>query len=141
MDENHRLLRRVIAAMMVHVENAAARAEIQAEHGNFTQRKMYTATAKRAHNLIKLARRAAFTCPPFPDAYLVADGKGGQYELVGMAKGAGDLKGSTMVLYRDVATGQLYMRTPEDFNKRMVLAGGDAGLTNAEISALKAGAA
>jgi hypothetical protein len=49
-------------------------------------------------------------------------GKGGQYQHLGLAHPAGELRGSAAVeVYRDVATGQLYFRTPDDFSRRMAL--------------------
>jgi hypothetical protein len=53
-----------------------------------------------------------------PRAYTCV-GKGGAYELVGTAKGAGTSRDAAAVVYRDTATGQLYFRTPADFADRM----------------------
>ena len=46
-------------------------------------------------------------------------GKGGVYELVGVAYGAGTSRGQTINLYREVASGVLYYREPRDFHERM----------------------
>lgn len=46
-------------------------------------------------------------------------GKGGIYELVGNANGAGPLRGSTITVYRDTADGMVYFREPSDFVVRM----------------------
>lgn len=47
-------------------------------------------------------------------------GKGGTYELIGTAKGAGVLRDKPPVrVYRDVATGNLYFRSVADFAERM----------------------
>ena len=47
-------------------------------------------------------------------------GKGGEYELLGSAIGAGTLKDmSAIPVYRDITTGQLFVRTPLDFSTRM----------------------
>lgn len=46
-------------------------------------------------------------------------GKGGEYELIGVAYGAGTSRGTTVNLYRDAMTGVIYFRTPEDFAQRM----------------------
>lgn len=46
-------------------------------------------------------------------------GKGGRYELVGVACGAGTSRGTTVDVYRDVDTGVMYFRTPADFDERM----------------------
>lgn len=46
-------------------------------------------------------------------------GKGGVYEHIGTAKGAGTSKDALAVVYRDAATGDLYFRTPDDFAARM----------------------
>ncbi len=47
-------------------------------------------------------------------------GKGGTYEYVGLAKGAGSKRAASMLeVYRDTATGALYYRTQSDFSKRM----------------------
>lgn len=45
--------------------------------------------------------------------------KGGVYEVVGTAAGAGPLKGIPLIIYRDVASGKLYHREPENFAVRM----------------------
>jgi|GEM_PF-3267828 len=47
-------------------------------------------------------------------------GKGGEYELLGSAIGAGTLKEmSAIPVYRDTTTGQIFVRTPLDFSTRM----------------------
>lgn len=46
-------------------------------------------------------------------------GKGGRYEDMGVAIGAGTSKGELKQVYRDTATGQLFFREPEDFIDRM----------------------
>ena len=47
-------------------------------------------------------------------------GKGGEYELLGSAIGAGTLKDmSAIPVYRDTTTGQLFVRTQLDFSTRM----------------------
>jgi len=48
------------------------------------------------------------------------DGKGGTYELLGTAKGAGtSSEAETLAVYRDTATGALYFRSLDDFTNRM----------------------
>lgn len=51
----------------------------------------------------------AFTCK----------GKGGVYELIGTATGAGTSRGNFVTVYRDAETGALYFRRPDDFAERM----------------------
>ncbi|MBD8531511.1 MULTISPECIES: hypothetical protein [unclassified Massilia] len=47
-------------------------------------------------------------------------GKGGDYELIGEARGAGSMKlYGNMAVYRDVTSGALYYRATHDFNSRM----------------------
>jgi hypothetical protein len=46
-------------------------------------------------------------------------GKGGTYEYLGGALGAGTSRDHRVVLYRDVRNGERYFRTPEDFFNRM----------------------
>lgn len=47
-------------------------------------------------------------------------GKGGDYELIGEARGAGSMKlNGNMAVYRDTASGALYYRATHDFNSRM----------------------
>jgi hypothetical protein len=49
-------------------------------------------------------------------------GKGGEYELLGTAKGAGTMRDvlvCDLTIYRDTTIGQLYHRTPDDFAARM----------------------
>lgn len=46
--------------------------------------------------------------------------KGGQYELLGTATGAGKMKlFEPFAVYRDTKTGRMYFRTVADFNERM----------------------
>lgn len=46
--------------------------------------------------------------------------KGGTYELIGVARGAGLLKeADPLLVYRDVVSGTLYFRTISDFIIRM----------------------
>lgn len=65
-----------------------------------------------------------WSSPPAPVAVVLSRytciGKGGDYELLGSAIGAGTLKDmSAIPVYRDTATGQLFVRTPLDFATRM----------------------
>jgi hypothetical protein len=53
-------------------------------------------------------------------------GKGGEYELVGVARGAGTMRGNLVHVYRDTGTGCLFYRTPMDFSQRMARAEGAA---------------
>lgn len=47
-------------------------------------------------------------------------GKGGDYERIGTATGAGTMRGSDHIeVYRDMVTRQLYYRTQQDFDNRM----------------------
>lgn len=47
-------------------------------------------------------------------------GKGGEYDLVGTAKGAGQCRDNlALTVYRDTVTGALYYRTEDDFAERM----------------------
>lgn len=45
--------------------------------------------------------------------------KGGEFEIVGTSSGAGQRKGDVVIVYRNVETGQLLHREPEDFAMRM----------------------
>lgn len=45
--------------------------------------------------------------------------KGGEFELVGTSSGAGQRKGDVVIVYRNVETGQILHREPEDFAMRM----------------------
>jgi hypothetical protein len=54
-----------------------------------------------------------------PDLYTCI-GKGGEYEYMGMALGAGTLKEMSAVhIYKDTTTGKIFIRTPLDFAMRM----------------------
>ena len=60
--------------------------------------------------MVEEEKRQLYTCK----------GKGGEYELLGTAAGAGKLKlVETLAVYRDTKTGALYFRTLDDFNERM----------------------
>lgn len=48
-------------------------------------------------------------------------GKGGRYEVLGVATGAGTSRGEARVIYMDASTGRLFMRSLEDFEARMGL--------------------
>lgn len=52
--------------------------------------------------------------------FYTCEGKGGEYELIGLATGAGLTKGEDRQIYRDTTTGQLFLRGAEDFANRMV---------------------
>lgn len=45
--------------------------------------------------------------------------KGGEFEVVGTSSGAGQRKGDVVIVYRNVDTGQILHREPEDFAMRM----------------------
>lgn len=46
-------------------------------------------------------------------------GKGGRYEILGLATGAGLTRGEDRLVYKDASTGRLFMRTEADFSERM----------------------
>lgn len=129
--------RTLLAAALVYVDNWATRAEYLAEEGDPLSSGMYLRSARRARSIVNAALRAMAKAPPVPDAFLVCDGKGGQYELVGLAKGAGPLKGQEVVVYRDVATGALYFRGTQDFQERMTLAGAVGAMEITEFMAVR----
>jgi hypothetical protein len=54
-----------------------------------------------------------------PYDHYTCKGKGGEYKLLGQAKGAGLSNGVSVTVYRDVADGQLYYRMPGNFDARM----------------------
>jgi hypothetical protein len=62
------------------------------------------------------------TSPPAPVSVVLpryaSVGKGGDYELLGVANGAGTLKGIPHMVYRNV-DGVMFVREPEDFLLRM----------------------
>jgi hypothetical protein len=73
--------------------------------------------------IAKIARAALAAAMRQPQGELYnCIGKGGEYELVGVATGAGESRYQTVAVYRDVPTGALYFREPHDFDKRMVAA-------------------
>lgn len=45
--------------------------------------------------------------------------KGGEFEIVGTSSGAGPRKGEPLIVYRDLKTGKLHHREPENFAMRM----------------------
>lgn len=45
--------------------------------------------------------------------------KPGEYELIGTSNGAGTMKGVPLIVYRDLQTGHLLHREPENFMARM----------------------
>lgn len=55
--------------------------------------------------------------------------KGGEFEIVGTSSGAGQRKGDVVIVYRNVETGQVLHREPEDFAMRMKV------ITKPEINA------
>ncbi|MCY1440196.1 hypothetical protein D9M71_564610 [compost metagenome] len=69
------------------------------------------AQAMLEHVMQGLPSRPVYTC----------DGKGGSYALIGESIGAGTCRGQTNVVYRDIKSGQMYHRTPSDFDERMKL--------------------
>lgn len=129
MDTTHRSLRHLLASTLVYVDNAATRAEFLAETGEVALAGMYRRSAQRARRIVNAALRSLAKAPPLPATFLACDGKGGEYELAGLAKGAGPLKGQEVIVYRDAATGALYFRGIQDFQERMTLAGGSVPIT------------
>lgn len=64
----------------------------------------------RANRLLASIKRATlYTCI----------GKGGEYELLGNAKGAGDSRGLVRTIYRSTQDGQMYFRLVDEFSERM----------------------
>ena len=61
-----------------------------------------------------------------PDLYSYVGEPGSHYELLGPGTGAGTDRDHDTMVYRDIVTGQIYTRLPEDFADRMVRA--SAGL-------------
>lgn len=58
--------------------------------------------------------------PATPQLY-TCKGKGGSYELLGTARGAGTSRtAATLAIYRDTIVGAIYFRTLEDFETRMM---------------------
>lgn len=137
MDTTQRALRHLLASTLVYVDNAATLAEFRAETGEVALAGMYLRSARRARSIVNAALRAMAKAPPVPDAFLVCDGKGGQYELVGLAKGAGPLRGQEVGVYRDVTSGALYFRGTKDFQERMTLAGAVGTMEIAEVMAVR----
>ena len=68
--------------------------------------------------LFEQARLAQLKPTPYTSQYTCI-GKGGTYEYVGVAFGAGTMRDKSFVVYRDVENGTMYVRRPDDFSKRM----------------------
>ena len=53
--------------------------------------------------------------------YYTCKGKGGKYEVVAQPKGAGTMRyhKDELIVYRDIDSGEFYVRTLEDFGDRM----------------------
>lgn len=64
-------------------------------------------------------RQRAATQPAGDVVRYIGDSISTQYSDVGVAKGAGTMRGNLFHVYRDPATDQLYARTPADFAARM----------------------
>lgn len=63
---------------------------------------------------------AAPVAPSEQEKRYTCAGKGGEYVIVGTAKGAGTSRiNADLIVYRDVADGTLYFRNEEDFARRM----------------------
>lgn len=79
----------------------------------------YTRTlgAKHAWNAL-IAYIDGRTAGATPELYTCI-GKGGEYEHIGVAAGAGVTRGNLVHVYRDKASGSLFYRTPMDFDTRM----------------------
>ena len=63
------------------------------------------------------ASRWNIECPP--KEFYTCVGKGGRYEILGLATGAGLTRGEDRLVYRDASTGRLFLRTEQDFSQRM----------------------
>lgn len=58
-----------------------------------------------------------------PTQLYYCEGKPGVYEHLGSAIGAGTSRGRNAEVYRDIISGQLFLRDPADFAQRMKLLG------------------
>jgi hypothetical protein len=74
-------------------------------------------SAKRAFQAV-IAYIDGRTAGTAPEIYTCI-GKGGEYEHVGVAAGAGVTRGNLVHVYRDKTSGNLFYRTPIDFDTRM----------------------
>ncbi len=54
-----------------------------------------------------------------PGDKITRTGRVGQYEYLGIARGAGPCKGLAYMCYRDTQTGAILFREPENFAYRM----------------------
>lgn len=63
--------------------------------------------------------------------------KPGDYELVGTSSGAGTLKGLPVIVYRDVTTGRLFHREPENFMARMKKIQAEPAINHELLAALE----
>lgn len=63
--------------------------------------------------LLEIERQATQHC------HYTCEGKGGRYELLGQARGAGCSRGQLRTIYRSTATGDLFFREPAEFASRM----------------------
>lgn len=54
-----------------------------------------------------------------PKTLYICQGKDGTYELLGHCIGAGTDRGHDTEIYRNIHTGQLHSRLPDDFKNRM----------------------
>lgn len=63
--------------------------------------------------LLEIERQATQDC------HYTCAGKGGRYELLGQARGAGCSRGLLRTVYRSTVTGELFFREPAEFASRM----------------------
>jgi hypothetical protein len=84
--------------------------EIERVTGELNETRRNLHAAVQARDARTAATEHLYTC----------QGKGGEYELVGLSRGAGTLRDTiSLTVYRDTKTGELYHRELLDFDERM----------------------
>lgn len=94
--------------------------ELQTIRAGHTKTVEYDLSPAMAETVIRDKLVELGWTPPAPAPRYTCIGKGGEYELVGTAYGAGTSRAHGLAyVYRDVATGQNFYRSEVDFGDRM----------------------
>jgi hypothetical protein len=72
-----------------------------------------------------------------PRSLFICQGKDGTYELLGHSTGAGTDRGHDVESYRDIHTGRLFHRLPDDFKNRMECIGQRCEVTHDDSDLLR----
>jgi len=110
----------LLAALQSIADYAKRDGDIIAQHlGGIAKAAIFAAQPTTGPTIAELQEAGHLPAAEPSAEHFTSITKGGTYEKLGAIRGAGQLKGLAGIAYRDVATGGLFIRTPECFAARM----------------------